>query len=207
MKIKGIKNIIFDYGNVIVNLNRDRCVSRFESLGLHNIKELIDDSYKQGFFKKNEQGLISSAQFRDHIRELIDRPVSDQEIDDAWNTFLDGIPEYKLAALLELRKKYMVYLLSNTNAIHWDWSCKQFFPYNGFNANNYFEKIYLSFEMKMLKPDKEIFQAVIDDALIEPTQTLFIDDSEANCLVAQSMGFHSYVAKPNEDWTKLFSND
>ena len=89
-----------------------------------------------------------------------------------------SIPTFKLDLLLELRKKYVVYLLSNTNEIHWQWSCLHAFRYKAFRAEDFFEHIYLSYEMKMAKPDADIFQKVLDETGILPNETLFIDDSE-----------------------------
>ena len=148
--------------------------------------------------------MITPAQFRDQIRELLGRTVSDEKIDAVWNSFLVGIPRYKLDLLLKLRENYVVYLLSNTNEIHWKWSCENTFPYRTFRVKDYFEKMYLSFEMKMAKPDLNIFEAVVEDAGILPEETLFIDDSEANCLTAQSLGIATYTPAEGEDWSHLF---
>ena len=100
----------------------------------------------------------------------------------------------------------MVYLLSNTNELHWQWSCEKLFPYKGFDVNSYFEKTYLSFEMNLSKPDAKIFQTMIQDSGIDPEETLFIDDSVDNCLAAETLGIRSFVAESNEDWTRLFDN-
>ena len=108
--------------------------------------------------------------------------------------------------MLKLREKYVVYLLSNTNEIHWKWTCKNLFPYRTFKVEDYFEKTYLSFEMKMAKPEPEIFKAILDDAGIEPEETLFIDDSEINCKAAQNLGISTYTAKAGEDWSHLFNS-
>ena len=106
---------------------------------------------------------------------------------------------------MKLREKYVVYLLSNTNEIHWKWACENVFPYRGFRVEDYFEKIYLSFEMKMVKPDAEIFETVLADANIDPKETFFIDDSEANCLAAQALGISTYTPQANEDWSHIFN--
>ena len=204
MREKKFKNLVFDFGNVLVSLDRDRCIQNFKALGLNDIEHLVSDSFKEGLFKKLEQGLVTPEEFHYRVREMSGKEISDEQIDAAWNSFLGEIPSYKLDALLQLRENYMVYLLSNTNAIHWDWSCENLFAYNGFDVNSYFEKIYLSFEMKMMKPDIQIFHAMMDDATIEPSETLFIDDSIDNCFAAQSLGIYTYVAKPDEDWRKLF---
>lgn len=204
MKEKGIKNLLVDFGGVLINLNRQRCIDNFKQLGLNDADQLLSVFHQQGVFMQQEKGLITSAEFRDSIREKIGKEVTDQQIDAAWNSFLMDIPTYKLDLLLRLREKYVVYLLSNTNDIHWRWSCKHAFPYRGFRAEDYFEKIYLSYEMKMMKPDAEIFEAVLSDAGIAAKQTFFIDDSEANCQTASALGISTYTPTAGEDWGHLF---
>lgn len=205
MRKKGIKNIIFDFGGVLINLNRQRCIDNFKQLGLTNVEGLIDPFAQQGIFMQLEKGNITPAAFRDEIREQIGQPVTDEQIDAAWNSFLEDVPAYKLDALLKLREHYLVYLLSNTNKIHWDWSCKHVFPYKSFNEADYFEETFLSYEMNLAKPDAAIFQAVLEATGLQPNETLFIDDSEANCKTAESLGLSTYLCKPGEDWTPLFN--
>lgn len=135
---------------------------------------------------------------------MIGKAVSDKQIDAAWNSFLVDIPTQKLDLLLKLREKYVVYLLSNTNQIHWEWTCAHLFPYRTFKVEDYLKNVPL-FEMKMAKPEPEIFKAIIEDAGIEPKETLFIDDSEMNCKTAQNLGISTYTAKAGEDWSHLFN--
>ena len=172
MKRKGIKNLIIDFGGVLIDLDRQRCLENFRKLGLPDVEVMLDLYHQQDFF----------------------------QIDDAWNSFLVGIPAFKLDLLLELRKKYVVYRLSNTNEIHWQWSCLHAFRYKAFRAEDFFEHIYLSYEMKMAKPDADIFRKVLDETGILPNETLFIDDSEANCRTAEALGISTYTPKAHEDW-------
>ena len=204
MKSKGIKNLLVDFGGVLINLDRQRCIDNFRKLGLHDIEELLGLYGQNGLFMQHEKGLITSAEFRDEIRKQIGKPVTDLQIDAAWNSFLVDIPQYKLDLLLKLREKYVVYLLSNTNDIHWKWACENVFPYRGFQVEDYFEKIYLSYEMKMVKPDAEIFRTVLEDANIEAAETFFIDDSPANCEAARALGLSTYTPRAGEDWSSLF---
>lgn len=204
MKRLGIKNIIFDFGGVLINLDRQLCIDNFKQIGLNNVEDLIDPYAQQGIFMELEKGLITSGSFRDAIREQIGDFVSDKRIDAAWNSFLVDLPTYKLDALLKLREHNLVYLLSNTNDIHWEWSRKNAFSYKGFNEKDYFEEMFLSYEMKLAKPDVRIFEAVLEKTGIEPKETFFIDDSEANCQAAESLGISTYLCKPGEDWTVLF---
>lgn len=205
MRRKGIKNLIIDFGGVLIDLDRQRCIENFKKLGLPDVEVVLDIYHQQDFFQKYEKGLITSAEFRDVIREKIGKPVTDAQIDDAWNSFLVSIPAAKLDLLLNLRKDYVVYLLSNTNEIHWQWSCQHAFPYKTFRVEDYFEHIYLSYEMNMAKPDAEIFQKVLDDTGIIPAETLFIDDSAANCRAAEALGITTYTPKAGEDWSHLFA--
>ena len=204
MKSKGIKNLLIDLGGVLINLDRERCIENFKKIGFQNIEEKFGTHQLDGIFLQQEKGLVTPAEFRDGIREMMGKMVSDKQIDAAWNSFLVDIPTYKLDLLLKLREKYVVYLLSNTNDIHWKLVCKNAFPSRTFKVEDYFEKTYLSYEMKMAKPEPEIFKAVTEDAGIDPKETFFIDDSEINCKVAQELGISTYTPKAGEDWSHLF---
>ena len=199
-----IKNLLIDFGGVLIDLNRRRCLEHFRQLGMPDVEGLLNDYRQEGFFQLHEKGLISDNDFRGRIRQAASRPLTDEAIDEAWNSFLDGIPAYKLDFLLELRNRYNVCLLSNTNAIHWDYACAHDFARDGHRVEDYFDRIYLSYQMKMAKPDAEIFQAVLDDTRWTPEETLFIDDAEANCHAAQSLGIHTYTPQAHEDWRHLF---
>ena len=122
MERKGIKNLIIDFGGVLIDLDRQRCLDNFKKLGMPDTEVVLDIYHQQDFFQQYEKGLITTAEFRDVIREKIGKPVTDARIDEAWNSFLVNIPTYKLDLLLNLRKDYVVYLLSNTNELHWQWS-------------------------------------------------------------------------------------
>lgn len=201
-----IKNLIIDLGVVLLDLDSERCYNKFREYGITNIDKLVGSSYKAGIFNELEKGLITAETFRAELRHLTGKALTDQQIDTAWNSFLMDIPAYKLDLLLQLREKYMVYLLSNTNAIHWEWIKKHSFEYKGFRVEDFFEKLYLSFEMKMVKPDKEIFLTLLEDANLNPSETFLIDDAKENCFMAKSLGIESYSPKPKEDWRHLFRN-
>lgn len=201
-----VKNLIIDLGVVLLNLNAERCYNTFKEYGIPNIRQLVGSSYKTGICNELEKGLITPETFRDELRKLTGKELTDRQIDTAWNSFLLDIPAYKLDLLLRLRKKYTVYLLSNTNAIHWEWIKKHSFEYKGFHVEDFFEKIYLSFEMKRVKPDKEIFLTLLEDANLNASETFLIDDARENCLVAESLGIKSYAPQAEEDWGHLFAN-
>lgn len=199
-----VKNLLIDFGGVLIDLDRSRCVRRFEALGIECVERLLGMYHQEDFLLLHEKGLITAAEFRDRIRALASRPLADAQIDDAWNSFLAGIPAYKLELLMRLRYRYRTFLLSNTNDIHWQWACRHAFPRNGWQAEDYFERIYLSFEMKLAKPDPAIFHAALDDAGITAGETFFIDDSAENCRAAATLGIATYTPKAHEDWSSLF---
>lgn len=201
---KGIRNLIVDFGGVLIDLDRQRCIENFSRLGVPDTEVMLDVCHQQGIFLQYEKGMISSAEFRDAIRGRMENPATDADIDAAWNSFLVGIPVYKLDLLLKLRERYVVYLLSNTNDIHWRWSCEHAFRYRAFRAEDFFEKIFLSYEMKLSKPDVAIYRKVLDETGINPEETLFIDDSAANCRAAETLGISTYTPKAGEDWSHLF---
>ena len=131
--MEGIKNLVIDFGGVIINLTRNLCVEAFDSLGVANIREQIVNNYQhKDLFMKIELGSITVAEFREGIRHLTRQPLTDEQIDAAWIAMLDDVPDYKLDLLLDLRKRYNTMLLSNTNEIHWDWSEKTCFSYLSF---------------------------------------------------------------------------
>lgn len=201
-----IKNLLIDMGGVLINLNRSRCIASFEALGISDIRKFITSTYLQeGVFRKIEEGSITPDEFRSGIKRLTSLDITDRQIDEAWIAMLADIPAAKLELLLELRKKYNVMLLSNTNAIHWDWICKERFSYKGHVPGDYFNRCYLSHQLGMVKPFPEIFRYVIQDASICPEETLFIDDAVPNCQTAASLGFKTYTPAAGEDWSHLFN--
>lgn len=204
--MEGIKNLIIDLGGVLINLTRNRCVEAFEGLGVENIREQITNNYQhKDLFERLELGTISVERFRDDIRSLSGRPLTDEQIDTAWIAMLGDIPTEKLDLLLELRKRYNTMLLSNTNVLHWEWARDHFFTYQGHTAADFFEKIYLSYELHMLKPNTDIFEYVLRDAGLSPEETMLIDDAAVNCRGAESLGMKSYMPQPREDWSHLFA--
>ena len=201
---KNIKNIVFDLGGVLVDLDFKAAINGLQKAGFANVKEQLQSFDREGIFQKFELGEMTAEEFRTAIRENSTVTLTDEEIDALWNAMLLEIPREKLELILDLRGKYMVYLLSNTNSIHWDYVCKNAFNYRGFRVNDYFEETFLSYEMHLAKPDKAIFEKVLQDANLLPEETLFIDDSEANCKAAEEVGIHAHHYHIGDDLSKVF---
>lgn len=201
---KNIKNVVFDLGGVLLNLDLQRTIDAFKEAGFEDVEKQIRAFNHQGIFQQFEAGGITAEEFRNAIRENIQAPLTDEEIDDYWSRMLLDIPCEKLKLILELREKYMVYLLSNTNPIHWNHVCKHAFDYHSFRVEDYFEETYLSYEMHDAKPNKSIFEKMLSEANLLPEETLFIDDSEANCQAAASLGIQVHHYCIGDDLKEIF---
>ena len=201
---KNIKNIVFDLGGVLIDLDLKSAINGLQKAGFTNVKEQLQAFDREGIFQKFELGEISADEFRASIRENSNVSLTDEEVDSLWNLMLLEIPREKLELILDLRSKYMVYLLSNTNSIHWDYVCKNAFNYRGFRMDDYFEETFLSYEMHLAKPDKAIFETMLNDANLLPEETLFIDDLEANCKAAEEVGIHAHHYHIGDDLSKIF---
>ena len=201
---KKIRNIVFDLGGVLVDLDFKAAINGLQKAGFANVKEQLQAFDREGIFQKFELGEMTAEEFRTAIRENSTIELTDEEVDALWNAMLLEVPREKLELILHLRGKYMVYLLSNTNSIHWDYVCKNAFNYRGFRVNDYFEETFLSYEMHLAKPNKAIFEKVLHDANLLPEETLFIDDSEANCKAAEEVGIHAHHYHIGDDLSKIF---
>ena len=188
-----IKTLIFDLGGVLVSLNRERCLENFsKNLGFDNFGDYLNAYAQKGFFAKYENGDMDSIEFRDEIRKRCTREnVQDEDIDEAFFTFLTHVDPYKVKLLMELKKKYHLLLLSNVNPIGWNKCCELFYDANEIDIEDVFEKLYLSYRVKDSKPGKEIYEYLIKDSGINPEEALFIDDSKANIEAGAEMGLNT----------------
>ena len=188
-----IKTLIFDLGGVLVSLDRERCLENFsKNLGFDNFGDYLNAYAQKGFFAKFENGDIDSAEFREEIKSRCKKEnVQDEEIDEAFYTFLTQVDPYKVKLLMELKKKYHLLLLSNVNPIGWSKCCELFYDANEIDIEDVFEKLYLSFRVKASKPGKEIYEHLINDSGINPAEALFIDDSKANIEMGAQMGLQT----------------
>jgi len=201
-----IRNLLFDLGGVIMDIDRNNCIQAFKALGMSDIDRFLGDYAQQGVFADLEEGKISAASFRDIVRRYCPDGTTDMQIDDAFNEFLVGIPQYRLEMLLKLKDKYKVYMLSNTNEIMWNSRIAQEFrQISGHDVNSYFDGIVTSFEAHSLKPDARIFMYAQDKLGILPEETLFLDDSADNVEAARKLGFMACVVPAGSDVFDIIS--
>ena len=203
--MEGIKNVILDLGGVIIGITWSRCIDAFAQLGVTDIRQNdVSDYLQKELFMQFELGTISPHAFRAGIRRKTEREITDEEINYAWIQMLGEVTTEKLDLLLDLHQRYNTFLLSNTNLLHWQWIASKYFNYRGLQADDFFDRIYLSYELHMQKPNTDIFQFVLEDAHIQAEETLFLDDSLANCKAAEGLKINSYNVQPREDWSHLF---
>lgn len=193
-----IKNIVFDLGGVLVPLNRQACEDAFKNIGFNDFGRMLNEYVQGGFFLDYEKGLITTADFRNIIRSYINNEVSDIQIDFAMGSFLEKISESKLDFLLSLKERFRLFMLSNTNEIAMS-VVRPFFKYDSHTISDYFEMLFLSYEMNMAKPDREIFVKMSEMGNMVAGETLFIDDSQMNIKSADSLGFKTLLFKPEMD--------
>lgn len=187
------KNIIFDLGGVILNIDYDLAAKAFEQLGLSNFNQLFSKASQEKVFDLYEKGLITSNEFRDALNKGMKIPLSDDVIDAAWNSMLLDLPTPRLELLKKMKTTHRTFLLSNTNEIHIDWFWNSLQQHFGIpDLSGYFEKMYLSYQIHLRKPDAAIFQYVLDKNQLDPAETLFIDDSPQHIEGAKKLGIQTY---------------
>ncbi len=204
-----IKNIIFDYGNVIFEIDFKKAQNALAQLGIPNIEAFFGHKGHNDLFSQLETGSITPTQFRTGIREAASNAsLTDEEIDTAWNSIFVDIPEDVNETLLEAKVKYRTFLLSNTNEIHYNYFTDYIKKKFGMESNDQlFEKVYYSQQMLLRKPDVEIFQKVIDDNNLIPEETLFIDDSPQHLVGAQKAGLNVLLMDRHPKELKAFLVD
>src|SRR4030095_12316748 len=184
-----IKNIIFDLGGVLLNNDINRTRDGFKNLGVHNIEDLFFHGHAAAFFKDYEIGKINDQEFIESLKGMIGSSVSDQDLIASWNAMLGDFPKRRIDWLKELKKKYRLFLFSNTNSIHLEmFQAIYRNSYGGASFDELFEKAYYSHVMKMRKPDVASFQFILKDSDLKAEETLFIDDSLINVEAARQAG-------------------
>ncbi|MDB5086589.1 MAG: haloacid dehalogenase [Mucilaginibacter sp.] len=190
-----IKNIIFDYGNVIFSLDFIKGQQAWKDLGIADPGQFYGHRVQDKVFDAFERGEIAADEFRDYIRKKLNNPnLTDQQINNAWNCMLVGIPKGNNELLAELKPKYRTFLLSNINPIHYDYIMDYLKTDFGFEGNDHlFEKTYYSHLTGKRKPEAEIFEQVLNENNLNPAETLFIDDSPQHLETAKKLGIKTYL--------------
>lgn len=203
--MKRMKNIIFDLGGVLVGLDGQRCIDAFNAIGCERVAEYVRLRLTADLFLDIEEGSIDTAEFCAEVRRMTNCMATDHEIIGAWNALLTEITDERKQRLKELRRAgYRVFLLSNTNDMHWQYTqellgCVEHGVRNE-DCGTYFDRVFLSYRMHLSKPDVRIFEEVLRQAGLQAEETLFIDDNRDNIQAAASLGIQTYLNEKIDNW-------
>ena len=201
-----IRNIIFDFGGVLLDLRPDRCIEQFTAIGFPQIRELLSLAHQQGVLGLVEEGRLNIGEFCDAVRKEMSSANPSATLPDnraivnAFCSMADGVPHERLDMVDALKKEgYHVDALSNTNPIHWGY-CQRYFVEAGYVPQELFGHLWLSCDLHLVKPDPRIFETILRQSGYVPNETLFIDDNPGNCSVAETFGIHTFCPKVRSDW-------
>ena len=188
-----IKTIIFDFGDVFINLDKPATLRELSQLGDFQFNDSIQDLNNQ-----YEVGKITTKEFIQNYHRLLPE-ATEQQLIEAWNAILSDFPKYRLDFVKHLAATgdYKLILLSNNNELHINWIKQHISFYEEFKSC--FNSFYLSHEIQYRKPNSDIFEFVLQEHQIQPTETLFVDDTKENTDAAQKLGIHVWNNNPKAD--------
>ncbi|PRY12804.1 putative hydrolase of the HAD superfamily [Pontibacter ummariensis] len=207
MDLTQIKNIIFDLGGVIINIDYNKSIQELQKLCKDNCNVAFSQKEQSHLFDLYETGVSSSDEFRNNLRETYKIEATDEQIDHAWNAMLLDIPKERIDLLLELGKKYRIYLLSNTNAIH----MKRFneiveHSFTIPSLDSLFEQSYYSHLIGQRKPNAPVFEMILEQNGLKREETLFIDDSIQHIESAKKIGLQTLHLQPPLTINQVFQD-
>ncbi|MFT5857995.1 MAG: HAD superfamily hydrolase (TIGR01509 family) [Flavobacteriaceae bacterium] len=205
MLTKTIEAVIFDFGGVLIDINYQLTIDAFKSLGIDDFDALYSQASQSDLFNAIETGAISPNEFIEGVLKYLPANKTAADVVSAWNAMILEVPKQSVEVLQSLSKHYRVFLLSNTNAIHLPFALKAWEKGTSVDFLDCFEKVYLSHEIGMRKPDKEIFEYVCNYSMLDPKNTLFIDDSIQHIRGAESLGIQTHHLKGIQDLSAVFS--
>lgn len=199
-----IKTIIFDLGGVIITLDQSQAVRRFEEIGVDDVGERLNAYAQSGIFGDLEAGRITAEDFRHELSLLVGHEVTHEQCAYAWQGYAKEVPPRNLEALKRLRQEgYRVLLLSNTNPYMMEWVESERFDGCGHPISAYFDALYLSYQLKMMKPSEAIFREVLRQQKTFASEVLFVDDGPQNVAIASQLGMRTLRPENGEDWREM----
>lgn len=207
LKFEEVKNIIFDLGAVIINIDVALSIQAFASFFEVSESEVNAFFKSSSLWEAHEKGTISDAILINELNAHFDKQIDEVAFVKAWNALLLDIPTERIQLLKRLSGKYRLFLLSNTNKTHIDKINEKLKVENGIfgGLDSFFEKTYYSFEMGLRKPDPQIYNYVLNENKLVASESLFLDDNEQNILSARSIGIQSIQVNPNNTIVELLA--
>lgn len=190
-QFKGIESFLFDLGGVIIDIDPQKTISSFKKLGFTAVEEQVTQSHHVGLFKQLERGDIDEQTFINNIKQHVEKTVSAAMIKRAWNDILVSFPVERVQILEQLKRHFPVYLLSNTNGIHQ--RCFNRMAEGHASMEELFTDVFYSYQLGCSKPEALAFEKVIEDTGLNPSSTLFLDDSPINLEAAKKLGFQTLL--------------
>jgi len=201
-----IKNIIFDLGGVIIDIDPQAIVNQMNKMGFSNLEKLYKPEFME-IVDRFEKGIVKASTFRKEVKDYLEINVNDVVFDEIWNSMLFDIPERRINLVKQLKQNYHVFLLSNSNEIHYDMYVRDMQLRYGYREfDSLFDKAFFSFALHLTKPDENIFRYVLDSENLNPDETLFIDDLEKNRAAARKLGIHTVDVETGSRIVDLFEN-
>lgn len=201
-----IKNIIFDLGGVIINLDYSRTINEFNKLSNSPFETLYNQLQQSPVFDQFDKGTISEADFFDRLKKSLKAEITIEEMVYAWNAMLLDFPLDRLKLLEQLKTKYRLFLLSNTNETHVRELESHLYQQHGYKSlEPFFERVHYSCRMGMRKPDSEIFEFVLKENNLNKNETIFIDDSPQHVQGAMNSGIQSHYLTKGKDVIELIN--
>lgn len=195
-----IKNIIFDLGGVIINLDIPKTISEFNKLSNQSFESIYNQLQQTPVFDLFDKGQITEKDFFVELKKALQNDVTDEELLFAWNAMLLDFPKHRLELLSKLKPNYRLFLLSNTNESHVLEFEKTLFTSHGYqNLEPFFEKVYYSCRMNQRKPNADIFESVLNENNLIAEETLFIDDSPQHVEGALTLGIKAMLLEKNNE--------
>ena len=201
--MKKCKAIIFDLGAVILNINYQNTIDKFTKLGVNNAATFYSKKVQTNLFNQIETGMISSNEFLKALQKET-KNANINQVEKAWNAMLLDLPEERIQLIEKLKNNYSIYLLSNTNAIHIDAIKKQLCKRKWLAFCKLFDKMYLSHELGLRKPDVKIFEYILKEQKLKAEEIFFIDDSPQHIASAKKIGIHCHHLLDDENIITLF---
>lgn len=202
-----VKNLVLDFGGVIYTISHARHKKAFARLGVENFGQLYSQAAQSPLFADFECGRIDEEEFRSGLLEHLGHQFDAEKLDAAWNSILVGFEDQRIGLLKQLSNKYNLYLLSNTNIIHYRIYTQEFFDRYGFDFNSLFLRTYWSFKIGMRKPEPEIYKLVMRENELSALDTVFVDDTRQNIVGAQESGMPAFWLEPGRELQTLFDGE
>ena len=187
------KNLIFDLGQVIIDIDYLQTIAAFQKLTVVDFSEVVSYTTQNPVFDLYEKGKISTPYFRNELKKFLNPGTTDQQIEDAWNAIFKDFPASKINLLKQLKTRYKTFALSNINEVHVvaiDEVAKTKFGATSFGS--FFHGAYYSNEMGFRKPEKEIYELMLLKENLNPAETFFVDDKKENVEAARALGIQAY---------------